>query len=85
MSAPAERLWMTDADARQKAELEARVDELNGLLAAEKRLNEQLTFQRDMARQTVDQQQAEFQQWRLRPTPRTARYTTRDVPTGDLT
>ena len=85
MSAPAEHLRTTPEDARRLAELEQRVDELLAERIRMQRANDDLRDQLDGCRNTVERQQTEFEQWRLRPAPRPARYTTRNVPTGDLT
>lgn len=68
MTAPTGPLRPSLEEARELDRLRRRVADLEDQVAA--------------ARQTVEQQQTEFQAWRLRPTPRPARYTIRDVPTG---
>lgn len=90
MSAAMEHLRPSPAQARILADLNRRVDALEKKQKALDEANAELRLrcgdlidQRDMARQTAVEQQDEFEQWRLRPTPRPARPAIRDIPTGD--
>lgn len=82
MTAPAEPLKPSLEEARDLAALERRIDELLADRAKLQRANDDLRDQLAGCHNTVERQQDEFEQWRLRPAPRPTRRT-RDVPTGE--